>query len=881
MSTIPTCRVRAVITDSDGGLPIAGAIITAQLSSYEVSGDVGYVVPQFVTAETDAAGQAFLDLWPNQLGSASSFYNIKIVSPNGKQLRTTAVVPNQPTADLHAIAELPVYDGKPDGAIVISQVLAARDVAVAGATTATQAKDVAVSAKGTAETKAAEASAAKDSASASEIAAIGARNQANFAATNAASDRVLAQSAASTATGARDDAAASKTQAASSASAAATSATTASTAKANAETAASTATTKASEATGAASTATTKAADATAANTAAQAAKQTATDKATAAAASAQQAADTLASTVKKAELSATSGAVAVGTGYGVPLQTVLDNAPLVAANMQGVDDRAKLLAAFGEAKASGRPVTLGRDFTLTALLDFDFEGASLTLDYGGHAIHHDSRNMRLRNVIGGQIIQPDHRNITAPWVISRWAADGSWLADGAQVMATLTQTNERGYYCPTVNDQDIWSMLPPEVQNQTILAGLEIYDSVGVVMKQARGRQVCYDFVDCNYCGAELEIECGGKAVWGTVVFGNLGSSAWGVGNWASGYVEYGAHSGVTFMRNKKPEAGPMRLYRCGESGVKTNQNNTHGRDGVLRSTRCYDGHFHDITSVECVYDGTDFQADYGPEIERAEDFTLAQYPWRKLPTNHRIERCTSVRGRMTGHISDGVNTVTDITATDGRTTGIMIDGGASKVSRLTSLNNNGGNTAIGAHQVLVGGAADVSDVTVIADATRTQGFAYYGPESKLRGLVNATAANLPVTCDLATDFAGTLQVGSPKSGTDFADINFNVRGQGFQSFARVRAVLGYGVPGQERGVLDLMARAEPGAQNMDAAGWHTGARLGLSAGGFLAGRLAQGSPGGEFMPGMWAFYQDGASIKFVARRHDGSTAGPVTIVA
>lgn len=206
MSTIPTCRVRAVITDSDGGLPIAGAVITAQLSSYEVSGDVGYVVPQFVTAETDAAGQAFLDLWPNQLGSASSFYNIKIVSPNGKQLRTTAVVPNQPTADLHAIAELPVYDGKPDGAIVISEVMAARDVAVAGAETATSARDAALNAKGTAETKAAEAAAAKDSASASEIAAISARNQANFAAGNAASDRLLAQGAASTATGAKDDA---------------------------------------------------------------------------------------------------------------------------------------------------------------------------------------------------------------------------------------------------------------------------------------------------------------------------------------------------------------------------------------------------------------------------------------------------------------------------------------------------------------------------------------------------------------------------------------------------------------------------------------------------------------------------------------------------
>ncbi|WP_418131469.1 hypothetical protein [Variovorax sp. 278MFTsu5.1] len=137
MSAIPTCAVRAVIRDSVGGEPIVGATIVARLSGYDI--DDGYVVPEEVEATTDADGYAVLHLWPNQLGSVASFYKITIAA-NEKSLRTTAVVPNLASIDLHAIAELPPYEGRPDGALVIAQVLqalveaqAARDAAAASA----------------------------------------------------------------------------------------------------------------------------------------------------------------------------------------------------------------------------------------------------------------------------------------------------------------------------------------------------------------------------------------------------------------------------------------------------------------------------------------------------------------------------------------------------------------------------------------------------------------------------------------------------------------------------------------------------------------------------------------------------------------------------
>lgn len=124
MSTIPTCAVFSTVRDSVGGEPLANATVTAKLSSYEIY--EGFVVPSEVIAKTDELGFFTIDLFPNELGSASSFYEIKVIAPNGKTLRTVAVVPNLVTVDLADISELPPYEGKPDGAVVLAAAIEAK-----------------------------------------------------------------------------------------------------------------------------------------------------------------------------------------------------------------------------------------------------------------------------------------------------------------------------------------------------------------------------------------------------------------------------------------------------------------------------------------------------------------------------------------------------------------------------------------------------------------------------------------------------------------------------------------------------------------------------------------------------------------------------------
>jgi hypothetical protein len=42
--------------------------------------------------------------------------------------------------------------------------------------------------------------------------------------------------------------------------------------------------------------------------------------------------------------------------------------------------------------------------------------------------------------------------------------------------------------------------------------------------------------------------------------------------------------------------------------------------------------------TVMSSVYDGIDFNADYGAAAERVDDEPLAVYPWNELPTRHHI---------------------------------------------------------------------------------------------------------------------------------------------------------------------------------------------------------------------------------------------------
>ena len=304
---LPTCRVHCAVFDNDGS-PISGAVVTARLDRFEVY--QGYVVPDIETATTDATGACVLALWPNALGATASSYAVKIVAPNGRTQRLTATVPDVADANLHEIAGLPPYEGKPDGQLIIDAAVAAVAPAVAAAEAAEAARDSASGHRLNAHLAQEVAQSAKDAAESAQDAAL------------------LAQAGAETAQAASEDA---RDAAQGSATSAATSAATANARATAAEDAATTAV-------GAAQTATTKAGEATdgaAAALGAQGAAQTAA----AAAQGAQSAAETART---QAQSAATTAAQAALTANGHADAAAEDSAATAADRIQTGADRAQ-----------------------------------------------------------------------------------------------------------------------------------------------------------------------------------------------------------------------------------------------------------------------------------------------------------------------------------------------------------------------------------------------------------------------------------------------------------------------------------------------------------------------------------------------------------
>lgn len=203
---LPTCAVSCTVYDQSGN-PDVGATVTAKLSSYEVYN--GYVVPEQVSGVTDAQGVAVLNLWPNQLGAVESHYDITIKPTSGRSLRTTATVPNQTTAQLHLIAELPPYEGKTDGQLILDEAVAAGAVAVAQAAAASASATAAASSATSAGASATAASNASTSAANSASASATSAAQAAGSALSAQDSASNASIHATTATTKADEAAAS------------------------------------------------------------------------------------------------------------------------------------------------------------------------------------------------------------------------------------------------------------------------------------------------------------------------------------------------------------------------------------------------------------------------------------------------------------------------------------------------------------------------------------------------------------------------------------------------------------------------------------------------------------------------------------------------
>jgi hypothetical protein len=190
MSAIPTVTVTAKIYDQKGN-PVPKAVISMRLSTVERY--EGYVVPHIVRAETDEDGVAHLEVWPNELGSEGSEYEVTIRYPNFhgnllhwpgdghphgchpphphhtghhnhcdgmKTLRAYAVVPNA-DCELQYIIELEPYELRGAGQILTAEIAQYAAIAETSADTASTA---AAQAAASAEAAADSASEAKEDA---------------------------------------------------------------------------------------------------------------------------------------------------------------------------------------------------------------------------------------------------------------------------------------------------------------------------------------------------------------------------------------------------------------------------------------------------------------------------------------------------------------------------------------------------------------------------------------------------------------------------------------------------------------------------------------------------------------------------------------------
>lgn len=216
MSNIPVCLVRCRFSTPDGE-PLVGSRVMALLTTPETYN--GIIVPQRVEATTDSDGMATLGLWPNQLGSRESSYNVKITCSGGPSQSARITVPAVDTIDMHLIAELPPYPGKTDGQLIFDAVIAAAAPAVAAKDAAESARDDAALSAEIARAQAAAASASAASAADASLLAIGAADRADASAISANSAAVVSQESAtiseyqsSLATTAAEQAALDKTQ---------------------------------------------------------------------------------------------------------------------------------------------------------------------------------------------------------------------------------------------------------------------------------------------------------------------------------------------------------------------------------------------------------------------------------------------------------------------------------------------------------------------------------------------------------------------------------------------------------------------------------------------------------------------------------------------
>ncbi|HBM3194403.1 TPA: hypothetical protein LVL52_005246 [Klebsiella michiganensis] len=465
------------------------------------------------------------------------------------------------------------------------------------------------------------------------------------------------------------------------------------------------------------------------------------------------------------------------------------------------------LLNFLAYAAASGRECIVDTVVNLTVAVNFDAQFSNIHLRWEA-PINSDTQLFNLHN-LGPKSILKDmwFQNITAPWVINRWDTDGNWVDKKEDILASVVQTNEEVGYQPTASDKDIWSSLPEAVQNQQICGGPVIHTSRGVTVLNPRGRYIAITFMDCNFCKVIEPSVMGGKHQYGTILFNNTGTTAWGKGNKViDGEVRYGSTSGVVYMRHKgkSNRIYGTNAYRCGESGFKTYQNEVNGR-----SARCYGVKWDNLTAEQCYYDGFDLASDYGEAAQRVDDYTLAQFAWNLLPLKHEVTNLTAIGCHGTGAWGDGQgSTYRNLHIEDCYSSGTNFIGEYNIIDDVFSKNNNRKNGTVSdpVAQIKVPGKNNkVSKITIIVDDTAiTGGYGLYAPSSMATDIDKdwCTLPSLPSFSEMSS-----MSLGSYSSTETQVWIDGHPRGAFLaNAIGRLLFELTYGTSGSERGNAALL---------------------------------------------------------------------------
>ncbi|EKS2354963.1 phage tail protein [Salmonella enterica] len=351
----------------------------------------------------------------------------------------------------------------------------------------------------------------------------------------------------------------------------------------------------------------------------------------------------------------------------------------------------------------------------------------------------------------GSKLISPHMHTKTTPYTVYRFDSEGNWVTDPALVLASVVPRLDKGYK-PNINDIDIWDSLSPAIKNQTAGATLRIMSADNINIIHPEATMGDYLFTLCN----RILVQGPRNFIaWNAgITFENHQTAEWGVGNWVvGGEVKYGSGAGVLFIRNDGGDEhdGGVRdfiSYRCGESGVKTYQNEIGGR-----SARNYRLIFDNITTIQCYYDGIDVNADTGSPAERVDDYSLAEYPWFHLPTKHIIRNIITRDCMGIGAWWDGqLNIIDNVITYEAHKDGIFDRGTNNDITNVTVIGANKDLTNL--NQLTCEGGSRLRGVMI--HAYTTQGYAVYAPSSEISNVACAGSGTKLILCTYVGDIQG-----------------------------------------------------------------------------------------------------------------------------